>query len=688
MAPRKELLLGVAPSPGQTDSSREKCHSHNTSLNAMVYQPNKQLLIFLLCSIGIITFPHVYHIPVTVFSYFYGLLAWRLLVIWKPQYLPGPIMIGLICCGAIVLMYFKHQTFLGRDAGTSLFILTLGLKSLEIKKERDLYLLCYLCFIVVGSQFLFQQNLLFALYGLVACSLLVTSLIYINHSQMANFVPGNSVAVKSGQMAITLLLQALPLAIALFILFPRIDPPRWLLFDKQGHSKTGLSDSMEPGSISDLSLSDDLVFRVTFAGAIPPPAQRYWRGPVLTHTDGKKWTQVSTSNPVTHLAVSGSAYQYTLLLEPQNKNWVFALDMPVKFSRPLFINVDYQMLTSGSFNKRSEYAISSYPSYHTGDISDNQRMAATQMPGEPSEKIKQLVNQLHGFDNKPEEYIAQLLKHFRTEDFHYTLTPPALVDNPIETFLFETRRGFCSHYASAFVYLLRVAQIPARVVTGYQGGELNHIGNFLEIKQSDAHAWAEVWLASRGWVRVDPTAAVAPERIEQGFSMEQQFALGVNSMYPYLPTLTQSWLKQAHQLWRSLDYKWQHWVVNYDNRQQIQFLSTFGIKNSRDLINTMIGVIGFISVVLCGYLLPKRSKKTDKILSIYQQFCKKLVKYQLIKLPQEGAKDFAERAKNRLPEHAAVIDQITELFIRLRYERESTDLDFKQLQCLIRQLTL
>ena len=487
---------------------------------------NKNILIFLLSSIGLIVFPHITHIPAALFAFFYLLLSWRFIGIWKPNWLPNKWVVFFLTVCGLVLLYSQYQGILGRDAGTRLFVTALGLKLLEIKSERDLYLITYLAFIVAASQFLYEQSLLMAAYILFVCCVLLATLVCINSSK-----PQTSAALKTASLIIV---QALPIAAVLFILFPRVEAPRWKLFNEERQAKTGLSDSMEPGSISDLGMSDELVFRVKFTGALPPPEQRYWRGPVLSHTDGKKWTQVQDMRFGLFLdkpVFKGSPYQYTLLMEPQDKKWVFALDMPADFSLPLNRNANYQLITSENPDKRAEYKITSYPDYNTGYLTRTEYKDSTQLPGEPSGKIKQLVKQLHGFDSPPEHFIKQLLNHFRKENFHYTLTPPLMEENPIETFLFETRYGFCSHYAAAFVYLMRVAHIPARVVTGYQGGELNKVGNFLEIRQANAHAWAEVWLEHKGWVRFDPTAAIAPERIEQNINIDQLVPGGAISLY-------------------------------------------------------------------------------------------------------------------------------------------------------------
>ena len=453
---------------------------------------NKEILIFLLTSIGLIVLPHVYNLHWGVFGFFCFLLAWRFVGIWKPERLPTFPVILLLIVSGMAILYLQHRGFLGRDGGTSLFVIALGLKLMEIKTERDLYLINYLAFIVAASQFLYEQSILMAAYILFVCCVLLAVLVYIN-----SYVAQTSVSLKKAAVIVA---QAIPMAIVVFILFPRVEAPRWLLFKDEHQAKMGLSDSMEPGSITDLGMSDELVFRVKFSGAIPPPKERYWRGPVLTLTDGKKWTQASDlsyQKYLDKLTYSGSPYQYTLLMEPQEKNWVFALDMPAEFPQPLQRNANYQLVTTDNLDKRSEFKLISYPAYNTGYITKTENKDARQLPGEPSEKIKQLVTQLQGFDSAPEVFINHILNHFRKEDFHYTLTPPLMEDNPIETFLFDTRYGFCSHYASAFVYLMRVAR---------HSGD----GSSLATRAASSMQWAISWKSSKpmptpgrksGWTR-------------------------------------------------------------------------------------------------------------------------------------------------------------------------------------------
>ncbi len=637
---------------------------------------NKEILIFLLSSLGLIVLPHVYHLPMGVFGFFCFLLTWRFYGIWKPERLPSfPWIVFLIVCGMAILS-LQHRGILGRDGGTSLFVIALGLKLMEIKTERDLYLINYLAFIVAASQFLFEQSILMAAYILFVCCVLLATLVYIN-----SYKADTKVSLKKAAVIIA---QAIPMAIVVFILFPRVDPPKWLMFNDEHQKKTGLSDTMEPGSISDLGMSDELVFRVKFTGPIPPQRQRYWRGPVLTLTDGKKWTQardLSYGRFLDKVKFTGQAYRYTLLIEPQEKDWVFALDMPAEFSNPLEQNANYQITTTDDLRKRTEFKLVSNPNYNTGYLTKTEYRDARQLPSVPSEKIKQLIAQLHGYDSPPTAFINNLLNHFRKEDFHYTLTPPLMETNPIETFLFETRSGFCSHYSAAFVYLLRAADIPARVVTGYQGGELNEVGDFLEIKQADAHAWAEVWLDKQGWVRFDPTAAVAPERVEKNIDINSLVPGGVISYEQSGASKTAfNLLKQARKFWSHVDYNWQRWVINYNNANQSRFMSSFGIKDMKTMVYWMMVIVGVITALLSVFLFYQRPREKNRTLMVYNKFLKKLAKVGLIKGIGEGARDFADRIKPELPEQADIIEQVTVAFIKQYYGGKPSEENFMVLE--------
>jgi len=626
---------------------------------------HQRVLVFLLLAIGLITLPHINHIPLPLFAAFSVLLVWRFVCIWKIKYLPNRLILLLLTIGAVYLLYIQHQGILGRDAGTSLFVIALGLKLLEIKTERDLYLVNYLAFIVATSQFLYQQSILMAAYILFVCCVLLATLVSIN-SQKPETLSALITATK-------IVFQALPISIVLFVLFPRIEAPRWMLFDQQHSAKTGLSDSLEPGAISQLGLSDELVFRAKFTSQLPPPNQRYWRGPVYSHTDGLRWTEINRSRKKKskQIVYSGRKYQYTLMIEAQDKDWVFGLDMAESFPPSLRKNQQYQLINLENKHQRAEYKFTSYTQYNTGEISQKERKDNLQLPAEASDNIKQLVRQLQGFDSAPEVFIQSLLSHFKNENFHYTLRPPLMGDKPIDTFLFDRRYGFCSHYATAFVYLMRVAGLPARVVGGYQGGEFNPLGGFLEIKQANAHAWAEVWLEGKGWVRFDPTAAIAPERIEQDVNIDLQIATGIVSFSPMFTDASKalSWMKQARQLWSNIDYSWQRWVINYDTKNQSKFLSSWGIDDIKAIFYWLLSSIAFITAILAWIILRKKQRKIEKEQMLYQLFCKKMAKAGVNKQAGETVQNFCLRVQKQRPELAEKVLKITKIYTRLRYEK-------------------
>ncbi|MFA5984014.1 MAG: DUF3488 and transglutaminase-like domain-containing protein [Methylococcaceae bacterium] len=634
--------------------------------------PNqKSTLLFLFSAIGLIVLPHINHIPPSLFAYFYGLWAWRMLCLWQPKWLPKPYLIAVLAGAGIFLIYRQHIGLLGQDAGTNLFITALGLKLFEIKSLRDIYLIVFLAFIVASSQFLYEQNILMALYIVLVSTVLFATLIIINSLNVQT-----KFALKT---AATLIAQALPMTVVLFVLFPRLEAPQWLIFDEDHHAHSGLSDTLEAGSITNLGLSDELVFRAKFNNRMPPPSERYWRGPVFSHTTGRQWLPVNSKTPLSKPSFIGEPYHYTLLMEPQAKNWVFALDLASDFSLPLSQHANFQLTTDENPDKRAEYELTSYPEYNTGNLTAEDEQQNLQLPDNVSDKIKQLVEQLDGYTGKPEKFISQLLQYFKDQDFYYTLTPPVMQKNPIEEFLFESRHGFCSHYASTFVYLMRVAHIPARVVTGYQGGEFNPVGNFLEIRQANAHAWAEVWLAGKGWVRFDPTAAIAPERIEQGINVDLQISNGRLSFgsNTIKANAGLNWLKHTRQFWQSVDYNWQRWVINYDNNNQYQLLASLGINNIKSLIYWLIGSIAALTGLLSLFLLYQ-AKSKDKVGLIYQRFCQKLTRHGLIRQPTEGAQDFAQRICLQLPAHTETIKQITALYLKLRYGKQPKKTDFEQ----------
>ncbi|MGR8932372.1 MAG: transglutaminase TgpA family protein [Gammaproteobacteria bacterium] len=637
----------------------------------------KRRLMFLLGSVALINLPHYQHLPAALFGFFALSLSWRAACVRYRWLLPNRIQLFVLTLFAIALLISQRIGIFGREAGTAVFVVALGLKLLEIRSRRDVYLVVYLAFIAAAFQFLYEQSILMAAYILLVCTLLLATLIIQNAGQLK--------VLAAMAKAAAIILQAIPLAAVVFVLFPRLEAPRWMWLKDDSKALSGLTDTLEPGSISELSLSEELVFRVRFKSDIPSPRLRYWRGPVYTHTDGVRWIMAGkTKRPANPPSFTGLSYQYTLLMEPQKENWVFPLDAPESFDSHLRRNAFNQLLTDKRRDERAEYTITSRPLYNTGAISDDERRESLQLPLPASPKQAALIQSLGGFTGQHEQFIQNLLNHFRQEEFYYTLTPPLMPDNPVDTFLFETKSGFCSHYATAFVYLLRLAGIPARVVGGYQGGQINEIGGFLEVRQANAHAWAEAWLDGQGWVRFDPTAAIAPERIERGVDIDAQLASGVVSFtVPVSDTTALRWLKRTRQLWQSVDYNWQRWVINYRSSSQKQLLQLLGVDNIVALAKYFLISILLVTVPLAWSLLRRKASKTDKAVSYYRRYCAKLAKGGIEIRLGEGPFAFAERVKKQCPELAAKVEKITTVFIKLRYHVNPEAADLQTLKSLV-----
>jgi transglutaminase-like putative cysteine protease len=343
--------------------------------------------------------------------------------------------------------------------------------------------------------------------------------------------------------------------------------------------------------------------------------------------------------------------------------------------------VNYQLITSHNPSERAEYKIASYPNYNTGYITRTEYKDNLQLPDVIPARVLELAERLK--NDSPEIFIENVLGYFRNENFSYTLSPPTMSENPIETFLFDEKKGFCSHYAAAFVYLMRVREIPARIVGGYQGGELNQVGNFLEIRQANAHAWAEVWLKNKGWVRVDPTTAILPERVEQNVNVAEQIETGEVNFDPITIESQEqlNWLRTARHLWENVDYSWQRWVINYNNQHQAKFLKTMGIHNLQAMMYWLLYCIALIVTLSAWFLLKNKYQETDEAFIIYQKFCRKLEKNGLIRKPAEGFKDFAQRCSNEMPNVSAQISEVTGLFLQFRYEKNcSTPENLKKLR--------
>jgi transglutaminase-like putative cysteine protease len=441
--------------------------------------------------------------------------------------------------------------------------------------------------------------------------------------------------------------------------------------------------------VSRLVESPETAFRVRFDGDLPPPAQRYWRGPVLWETDGRTWRPGTPVDPPPRIEAAGPRIDYEVTIEPHRRRWLFALDLPVSRPPGASLTVDHQLLAAKDVEGRFTYRLGSVTDYRTVGLGPDEEFAALQVPDRVSPRVRALAERWRRESPDADGIVERGRALFRDEPFVYTLRPPPLGDDPIDAFLFEARRGFCEHYAASFALLMRLAGVPARIVTGYQGGELNTVGDYLTVRQSDAHAWVEVWLADRGWVRIDPTAEVAPGRIESPIDQGASLAAGRVAFRTELPWAAAA-LRQARWLIDAANLNWHRWVVGYDKERQDSLLRDLGLAglSPTQLAVLAVTVAGGLLAVFGIWVLRHRPARRDPVVAAYERLCHKIERAGVTRAPYEGPRDFIDRAAGALPEAASRLRSIGRLYEQLRYGRRAPREAVRQLQGAVRGLRL
>ena len=636
---------------------------------------------WLLASLGVLLATHAFNLPAWLIGASLLLGVWRYITIAKPIFMPNRwllILLSLIL-GLLIVLSFKGQ--FGRDASLSLLVMMTALKLLETRSLRDYMLCLMLGFFLVGNLFLFNQSmatlgLSIAPLLLLTATLVKTSIINQEHNQQPTLF-----LIK---LAGKLLLQSLPIMLVLFVLFPRIPGPLWSVPQDAYSGMTGLGDNLQFGNISQLTKNSSIAFRVQFQGAIPPKNQLYWRGPVLWHQEEYKWLMASDNIglPTENLSVTGAATHYTITLEPHNRPWLLLLDMPTSIPTNTKRTHDYAIVANEPVRSRIRYDGISYAHYQleAEPLNERETIMALQITEGENPRTRALAQTW--LNLTPAQKINTALKLFREQNFVYTLRPPPLGKDPIDQFLFGTKHGFCEHYATSFVYLMRAAGLPARIVTGYQGGELNPNGNYLIVRQSDAHAWAEVWLENQGWVRIDPTAAVSPARVEQGIGD----AILERDELPMMARHDFPLLKKALLNWDNINNGWNQWVLGYDDKKQLEFLSKISGKDvsMTDLVIGMIVTL-LVAMAASAFLVLKKTKlKLNPAEKLYAKYLKKLKAIGLQPNIGEGVLDFGSRAAIVLPQQKSVILDIATHYNALQYGQAKNAL-LTELEPLIKQ---
>lgn len=650
--------------------------------------------LWLLSGLVLAISPHITHLPGILIVFSCALFCWRLGNELQFFRLPGRLTRMALTLVALVITFESFHTLFGRQAGIGLLVVMLCLKLMEMKTKRDVIVATGLGYFIVVTVFLFNQSIFIGLYMLIVVILLTTALT--SHSRERSRIH----QFQNLKLASTLLLQATPLMLLLFVLFPRIPGPLWSLPSDSLSSKTGLSETMSPGNISRLSNNDAVAFRVQFEKKAPVIQDMYWRGPVFSYFDGKTWSSSDSvnfkpayeqQNTNVIFQALGNPYTYTVTIEPSNQKWLYVLDMVSTLPEGSELSSEYEVTARNPVQQLTRYRAQSFMDYHLNPRDLPNAGRYLQLPNNMTNRVRELItNWQTEADGNQEKIVNSALRYFTEQPFFYTREPPLLLNNPVDEFLFESRRGFCEHYASTFVYLMRASGIPARVVTGYQGGEINPISDYFIVRQSDAHAWAEVWLENRGWVRIDPTTAIPSTRIENPRDLQR--------ISPELVISPPGWasniIRKLGYGWDNVNHFWNQWVLNYDKDRQQNFLSRFmswfGIENFdwKGMVVMLTTCILVVLGLIAASLFNREYKRKDPLVSVYQKFCHKLARQGIIRSPAEGPIDFAKRARKQYPSLGPAISHITTLYQHLRYAKHPPADGLQQLKVAVRKFRL
>ncbi len=619
--------------------------------------------------------PHLFRLPLWVAAVAIVCALWRLLLYTGRGFYPSAVLKALLVVVSLVAILRDYGSLFALEPIVALLITTFALKLIEMKSRRDVLVVIFLAYFVAATHFLFEQGIFDAMYVLLAAALVTGALVALHEGAVAHR-PTHAVSTS-----FKLLFQAIPLTIIMFIVFPRIDP-LWSVPGTESSAKTGPSDSMSPGDISKLAGSSDLAFRVTFEGDVPPPQDLYWRGLVFNHFDGRQWraaerkdARINWGDYLESISVEPSTLsrpvKYTVVMEPSRQSWLYAMPLARTKTKSVLQGQNFTLRTVYPLDQRFQYQVTSWQDYRLeGRLRDTRRQQALQLPRGFNPKAREFAQQLRVRSGDDQAFVNAVLRHFNSEEFVYTIQPPKLGTHSVDEFLFGARRGFCEHYASSFVFLMRAAGVPARVVAGYQGGELNPFDNYLLIHEYDAHAWAEVWYPNKGWTRVDPTAAVAPERVESSVNDVLGDEMSQAAINPFLNLRQIPALRWLRLRWDTVNYSWTKWVLNYDTELQMELLENWlgGVSAWRIGLFVTLGG-GLVMLIVALSLLSQRVKhKLHPVDKLYLRSARSLRRLGVERGDAEGVHDFAQRVANAQPKLGDSAKRIAYLYSSLRYD--------------------
>jgi protein-glutamine gamma-glutamyltransferase len=570
---------------------------------------------------------------------------------------------------AITILFLQLRTFNGLSAGTALLALMAGLKLLETRTQRDIYVVTLIIYFVSLSALLQGDSFWLLAYLIGVCWLTTATLL-----RLTTTLPAPNWRRCIGYAG-RILSQALPIAAVFWLFFPRFAGPLWVIPDDSRGAESGLSDTMSPGDIDQLALSDEVAFRVHFSGATPSSRDRYWRGPVMHDFDGRTWRRSLSGSPTSPpLQAQGPAFRYTVSLEPHRHRWIFTLDWPSHWDLPgAALTGDYTLMQREPVSRPIDVNATSYTRVQSSaPLSNLLRDRDTRLPHERNPRSLELAQTLRSAHPDDLGYVSAVLSMFTQQPFYYTLTPPKLTGHSVDAFLFDTKRGFCEHYASAFAMLMRAAGIPSHVVTGYQGGTFNRFADYWIVRQSDAHAWDEVWIEGRGWIRIDPTSAIAPERVEHGLSDADP--LGTGEPLSSLWHRRTPWLADMRLRLDALRQVWRERILFFDPDSQQKLLEWLNIPEP-DGHKLVIVLTASLTLVLAWLTWTVRRgvdpAPKEPLIRAYARLCAKLAAAGVPRIGHEGPEDYAARVALRRPDLGSAAAALCRQYSSLRYSGAS-----------------
>lgn len=689
-------------------------------LQAPLQQQDEQLII--ICLI-VVLIPHFFFMS-------FSLTIWLLLLLAVWQYflsvkknsvkLKNQYMLAVILFVGMATIYFAYGTFLNIEAGSSFLALTVFSKAFESRVYRDAIVLMNTLLFLIAGLFLHSQNLIVGLAGLGATFFCFYTLYQLQNDHHAyqevidQPLDRRTILTQNLKNVGKLVLIALPLMSMLFMFSPRF-PPLWRMPTAGDQAKTGVGDEMSPGDISNLSQSSDLAFRVLFpAGQLPDKANLYWRAMTLDHYDGTTWRrdqqrrrgnirvlhkegdinrQIPDWYQLPNADLKWQTVPYRILLEPSHQSWVYALEHSVG-AGPLFVHRDLSVRASFTVDTRQQvnlHWLKSQPLAHL-ELTPEEYKKYTDLPQGQNLRSQALANQMfQDAQQQPQRYAQAVLQWIRKDQFSYTLQPPKLGEQRVDDFLFNTKAGFCEHYASSYANLMRMVGIPARVVVGYQGGQVGLDGQSWEVRQLDAHAWTEVWFEGQGWVRIDPTAAIAPERIQfgmQDYSASNQEVYGDNVM----GRVQGQWLISLQKVSDYANYQWQSKVVGYDQENQREWLKQFSIHNLKQQLWVLFGLI-ILAVGFMVWWLNRGQRKTVSALDqAFARLSQRMTPYHLQRNPNEPILTWLNRIEQQIeheqPQFNLNIAEIKQQYTQHIYWQNLNEQDLKKMLKQIDALSL